>query len=239
MTTTACPTALPYAAHPASISLAHAGFEMRRAASREDWKRAKNLRYDALRSREEIADNPEGSFADPHDSALNTMTFVLARNARPVGTTRSSVSSARRRWALPAMDAYAREIEATVGLESTIVEASLMAVDPATTADPRIVLFHLLKAHMLHCAAENADWMIAAVRDSQIGFYRRMFNMEILSGVESYPGMTSARVLMGLEFRRHAPLLFKRIPVLAVTLEDERDFAATGAVSFPQERRAA
>jgi len=212
---------------------------MRRVTSREDWKRAKNLRYDALRSREEIPDSPERSFGDSHDSGLNTMTFVLARNAKPVGTTRSSVSSAQRRWALPAMDVFAREIEARVGLESTIVEASLLAVDPASTADPRIILFHLLKAPMLHCAAENADWLIATVRDSQIGFYRRMFNMEILSGAESYPGMSSARVLMGLEYRRHAPLLFKRIPVLAVTLEDEREFAASGAVSFPEERRAA
>ena len=230
---------MPYAAHPASIALSQTGFEMRRVASREDWKRAKNLRYDALRKREEIPESPERSYGDSHDNGMNTMTFVLARNARPLGTTRSSLSSARRRWALPAMDVFAREIEATVGLESTIVEASLIAVDPATSADPRIILFHLLKAHMLHCAAENADWMIAAVRDSQIGFYRRMFNMEILSGAESYPGMTSSRVLMGLEFRRHAPLLFKRIPVLAVTLEDEREFAATGAVSFPEERRAA
>jgi hypothetical protein len=238
-TTTLHSTALPYAAQAASISLAQPGFEMQRVASREDWKRVKNLRYDALRSREEIPDSPERSYGDPHDSALNTMTFVLTRNARPVGTTRSSVSSARRRWALPAMDVFAREIEATVGLESTIVETSLTAIDPATANDPRIILFHLLKAHMLHCAAETADWLIAAVRDSQIGFYRRMFNMDILSGAESYPGMTSARVLMGLEFRRHAPLLFKRIPVLAVTLEDEREFAATGAVSFREERRAA
>src|ERR1700694_5583806 len=112
MTTTLRSTALPYAAHLASISLAQPGFEMRRVASREDWKGAKSVRYDALRSREEIPDSPERSYGDPHDNGLNTMAFVLTRNARPVGTTRSSVSSARRRWALPAMDVFAREIEA-------------------------------------------------------------------------------------------------------------------------------
>jgi hypothetical protein len=222
----------------APMPLMQAGFEMRRVASREDWNRVRGLRYDALRSRDEIADNPERAHADAHDIALNTMTFLLSRNARPVGSTRSSVSSAKRRWALPAMEAFGREIETAIGLESTIVEASLMMVDPATSADPKTVLFHLFKAHMLQCAAENADWLIVGVRDSQIGFYRRMFNMEILSGAERYPGIAAPRVLMGLEYREQAALLFKRIPVLAVSDSDETQFAASGAVSFPEQLRA-
>ena len=76
------------------------------------------------------------------------------------------------------------------------------------------------------------------MRDSQIGFYRRMFNMEILSGAEKYPGIASPRVLMGLEYREQAALLFKRMPMLAVTDADERDFAASGVITFPDGRRA-
>jgi hypothetical protein len=225
------------AAGAASIPGSQAGFEMRRVTSREDWARVRLLRYEALRSRGEIADNPERAHADPHDIALNTMTFLLLRNGRPVGATRSSVSSASRRWPLPAMGAFAHEIESAVGLESTIVEASLMVVDPATAADPKTALFHLFKAHMLQCAAENADWLVVAVRDTQIGFYRRMFNMEILSGAERYPGLDSSRVLMGLEYREQAALLSKRIPVLAVTGADESEFAGSAAVTFPEQRR--
>lgn len=213
------------------------GFEMRRVTTREDWARVRSIRYEALRARGEIGDDPERAYADSHDIALNTITFILSRNGRPLGSTRSSVSSAARRWALPAMEAFSHEIEASLGLESTIVEASLMTVDPASAADPKTALFHLFKAHMLHCAAENADWLVVAVRDSQIGFYRRMFNMEILSGAERYPGLASSRVLMGLEYRVQAPILFKRIPVLAVTGADELEFAANGAITFPGEHR--
>ena len=236
MTTKLSSSALSDAA-TASMPLMQPGFEMRRVTSREDWHRVRSLRYEALRSRDEIDDNPERAHADAHDIALNTMTFLLSRNGRPQGSTRSSVSSAKRRWALPAMEAFGREIEAAVGLDSTIVEASLMVVDPATTADPKTVLFHLFKAHMLQCAAENADWLVVGVRDSQIGFYRRMFNMEILSGAEKYPGIATPRVLMGLEYREQAALLFKRIPVLAVSDSDEMQFAASSAVSFPEPLR--
>ncbi len=214
------------------------GFEMRRVATREDWNDVRALRFGALRERGEIGDLEDGGYGygDDHDAALNSTTFLLLRNARPVASTRSSVSSARRRWALPASDAYAAEI-AALGADATIVEASLMVVDPAFQMEPKTALFHLFKAHMLQCACENADWLVLAVRDSQIGFYRRMFNMEILSGAEMYPGLAAPRVLMGLEYRAQAALLFKRMPMLAVTDADERDFAASGVITFPDGRR--
>jgi hypothetical protein len=210
---------------------------MRRISSRDDWNRAREIRYDALRLRDEIAPAPDSAYGDGHDAALNSMTFGLLYNGHMVATTRSSVSSAARRWPLPAHDAFAREIGVSLGADSTIVEASLMVVDPSAMADPKTALFHLFKAHMLHCASEAADWLIVAVRDSQIGFYRRMFNMEILSGAEKVPGLWAERVLMGLAYREQAALLSKRMPVLTTTEAEERDFAANGLVSFKSERR--
>ena len=221
---------------PIEAALHPRGFEMRRVATREDWSDVRSLRFDALRERSEIGSNDEGGYGDDHDAAMNTTTFLLLRNARAIASTRSSVSSARRRWPLPAGDVYAAEI-AALGADATVVEASLMVVDPASQMEPKTALFHLFKAHMLQCASENADWLVIAVRDSQIGFYRRMFNMEILSGAENYAGLASPRVLMGLEYRAQAALLFKRMPMLAVTDADERDFAASGVITFPDGRR--
>lgn len=221
---------------PAEGALIARGFEMRRVATREDWADVKALRFEALRERGEIPESGEAAYGDDHDAAFNTTTFLLARSGRTMGSTRSSVSSARRRWPLPASDTYAAEIE-ELGADATIVEASLMVVDPASALDPKTALFHLFKAHMLQCASENADWLVIAVRDSQIGFYRRMFNMEILSGAERYAGLATPRVLMGLEYRAQAQLLFMRMPMLAVTDADERDFAASGVITFPDARR--
>jgi hypothetical protein len=165
---------------------------MHRVATAEDWRRITLLRYKALRARGDIPENPAESHGDWHDRAFNCQAFLLTHQGRPAGTTRSSVSSATRRWPLPAMERFSREIEKEVGGDHTILEASLTAVD-AAVAEPRIALFHLFKAHMLRCAAEGADWLLVTVPDTQIGFYCRMFNMRILSGAEPCPGSPRRR----------------------------------------------
>jgi hypothetical protein len=209
-------------------------FQMHRAVTGEDWRRIALLRYKALRGRGDIAESATEAFGDWHDRAFNCQAFLLTHNGRPAGTTRSSVSSASRRWPLPAMECFSKEIAEAVGGDLTILEASLTAVD-AAVVEPRAALFHLFKAHMLRCAAEGADWLIVAVPDTQIGFYRRMFNMRILSGPEQCPGLELPRVLMGLEFREHAALLAKRMPALATTPEEEQEFTAAGKVAFAAE----
>jgi N-acyl amino acid synthase FeeM len=211
---------------------------MWRVSEHEEWNRVRRIRYDALRACGEIAQAPEPAYRDRHDATLNSMTFGLLYNGRMIGTTRSSVSSAACRWPLPAHDSFARAIDAGLGADATIVESSLMLVDPCATADPRTALFHLFRAHMLHCASEGADWLICAVRDSQAGFYRRMFNMEVLSGAQNSPVLDSPRVLMGLAYRDQAALLARRMPLLATTGPEEHDFASGGLIEFRADRRA-
>lgn len=209
---------------------------LRRAASRYDWSDVRALRFAALAERGDLAPGVEGEFGDEYDSALNTCVFVLSGNGQPIGSTRTCVSSPERRWPVPAVDAYPAAV-AALGSEATLVEASLTVIDPRTAMDGKAVQFHLFKAHMLQCALEEADWLLVAVRESQIGFHRRVFNMEILSGAEPYGGLASPRVLMGLDVRTHLALLYKRIPVIAVSADDERDFAASGTVGFGGTRR--
>ncbi len=213
------------------------GLEMRRVSTSGDWHDVRSIRYQALAARDDIEAGDDAAFGDDHDGAFNAVTTLLLRNGKPVGSTRSSASSASRRWELPSADVFQEEIEASIGFDATIVEMSLTVVDPRCGIDPKSALFHLLKAQMLRCVSENADWLITAVRPPQMGFYRRMFNMEILSGEERWPGLAIPRVLMGLDYREQAPLLFKRIPLLAVTHVDERDFLDSGVITF-RERRA-
>lgn len=209
-----------------------APFALRRVESRQDWDEVRSVRTRALRRRADIPEEAEGFPDDGHDGALNSMTFLLTRNGRAAGCTRSSVSSARRRWPLPAIEVFHREIEAAIGWERTLVEATLTLVDPDLAGDARVALFHLYKGQMLRCALDDADWLLAAVPESQIGFHRRMFNMEILSGSERCPGLAQPRVLMGLDYRSQAPVLFRRLPTLAVSPEDAREFRAHGRVPF-------
>jgi hypothetical protein len=211
------------------------GLAMRRVATPEDWAEVRGLRYRALAARDDIEPRNDPGHGDEFDVAFNTETFVLSHEGRAIASTRTSAASTHRRWPLPASEAYRAAI-AALGADATLVEASLTVVDPLAGLDWKAVLFHLFKAHMLECSLQRADWLLVAVRESQIGFYRRMFNMEILSGTEKYPGLASPRVLMGLDYAAQAALLSKRIPMLAVSGEDERDFAQTGCILFGKRR---
>jgi hypothetical protein len=210
---------------------------MNRAASRDDWSRVCSLRYVNLLDQGDIEANAQCSWSEPQDRAAGAATFLLTRGGRACATVRTSIASPERRGVLPAMDAFGREIRLSAGPDCTIVEAGLVAIDFTANLDWRITLFHLLKAPMLLCEQMDAAWMVMAVRETEIGFYRRMLNMEILSGAESLWGMAAPRVLMGLQYREHATLLFERIPPLAVTGADVREYAASGCVRFAQQSR--
>jgi len=205
---------------------------MHHVTGRDDWTRVRALRYESLSSRGDIVPCAERIHADSHDLALSSSTFLLLKYGRAIGSTRASFSASQQGCDLPASATFRREMASAIGADASVVEASLTVTDPQVASDRRAVTLHLLKAHMMVCAVERADWLIAAVRVDEIGFYRRMLNMEILSGVERCPGMATPQVLMGLQYREHAALLFGRIPVLAVTADDEDEYATTGCVPF-------
>lgn len=214
----------------ASIASSVSHFQLARVASGPEWDHVLALRYRAFVLRGDIAENASQRYGDEHDPALHAMTFLLRRNGQPLGTTRTMLSAHHRRWPVPAAEVFAREIDAALGSDATFIEMGLTAVGPAPQDDPRTALFHLFKAAVVHGMLENADFVLTAVRENQIGFYGRMFNMQILSGPEQMPGLRQPRVLMGLDFRDQIRILEKRIPTLVVTPSDLETFAASGAI---------
>src|SRR5215471_9999789 len=106
------------------------GLAIRRATTSADWSELRALRYEALRARGDIGTSGDGEYGDIFDHALNSTTFVLATESLAVGTTRTSTSSARRRWPLPSGETFGPEISA-LGADATLVEASLTVADPS------------------------------------------------------------------------------------------------------------
>jgi hypothetical protein len=207
------------------------GSSMHRVVNREDWARVRALRNDAAPDQGTMGSS-RGSHADAHDFASNASTFLLLSHGRAIGSTRTSVGAASRRSSLPAAGTFPREMRECFGPLETLVEASLTVADPAAGLDRRAIRLHLLKASIVACAAERADWLVCAVREREIGFHRRMLDMEILSGAEHASAIDEAHVLMGLRYREQHPVLFRRFPLLAVSLRDHEEYAATGRIAF-------
>lgn len=229
----------------ASLAPSASTFAMNRVATGPDWDHVQAIRYRSLLERGDIPENASLRYGDEHDLALHAMTFLLRRNGQPAGTTRTMLSATDRRWPVPATTVFQREIENAMGRDATFIEMGLTAVGPAPSDDPRTALFHLFKGAVVHGQLENADWLVTAVRENQIGFYGRMFSMQILSGPEILPGLALPRVLMGLDFRHQMRVLEKRIPTLAITAPELDEFLATGSLAagnraiepVPSERR--
>lgn len=194
-----------------------------------DWRAVRKLRFDKLEADGEIAARPARAFGDAFDESTNTRTYMLAAHERVLGTTRASFTAPRLPAAVPSQRVFGRELQAAFGTDAVLVEASLTFLAPGGPVDPQEALLRLFRVHAWRCAAENADALIVAVRDTQIGFYRRRFDMEILSGAERWPGMSTPRVLMGLPWRDHAARLLRRIPALAASAEEKAEFQFMGS----------
>jgi hypothetical protein len=221
----------PRGAAPASArGRPDAAYALRRVVTREDWVLAGAVRLASAANHDEA---PASLLAmDGPEATAGCATFLLTRNGRPIGTTRTRHARAGEPFPLPSLQAFARDLHAGFG-EATVVEASQTLVD-AALADRAAALVHLFKAHMLTCAVQGAEWLVAAVPETRIGFHRRVFDMEILSGAEHITGAASPRVLMGLRYRERADRLARRLPVLAFDADDEKRFAATGEVRFEE-----
>jgi hypothetical protein len=211
-------------------SPARPAYAMHRVASPEDWVAVRTLRFAAHAHHQDLPRDAVKSHWDAFDNRAGTTTFLLLRDGSPHASTRASVAPAGEPGALPAAVIFPREIEQLAG-GARVVEASLTVVDPAASDMPTAV-FHLFRAHMLACAAAEAAWLVTMVRDSQIGFYRRVFDMEILTGAERVPGLAVPRVLMGLRPGEQSARLARRIPLLAVHGADAHRFEEDAVVTF-------
>jgi hypothetical protein len=211
------------------------GLLLRRALSREDWSAVRTLRFAALAREGDVEPASLPVQPDAYDGAPGTTTFVLADRGRAIGSTRASHPRDGRPFRLPSSAAFGREIEAQLG-GASVVEASLTVLD--ASADRTLSLLRLFKAHVCVCAGVDADWLVAAVREPQMGFYRRVFDMEILTGAAKLAGLAMPRVLMGLRYRERAPALLRRFPALAPREEELARFAAGAALRFGGEEPA-
>jgi hypothetical protein len=203
---------------------------LRAVASREDWAAVRALRFGALARGGDVPACAVPAYGDEHDAMAGSITYLLLDRGRAIGSTRCIHSGAGS--PLPAIETFRAELDPG-SAAARAVEASLTVID--APADRAAAMLHLFKVHMTACAALEAEWLLAAVRETEMGFYRRVFDMEILTGALRCPGLAMPRVLMGLAWRERAAALLRRLPMLAASGSDLRRFAALAVAAPPDE----
>ncbi|HSN20708.1 MAG TPA: hypothetical protein VLS49_08525 [Usitatibacter sp.] len=206
---------------------------LRPVASREDWAAVRALRFAALWRAGDLAPSGVPTYGDAHDAVPGAVTFLLLERGRATGSTRCMHACGDDRRA-PSVEAFRGELDKAIA-SAPIVEASLTVVHGAT--DRALALLSLFRVHMAACAALDAEWLLAPVRECEMGFYRRVFEMDILTGSARWPGLALPRVLMGLPYRERAARLYARLPILAPSGADLRGFRAGAELVLDEEAR--
>jgi hypothetical protein len=223
------PTAASPFAAEAAPDIRREPVVLRPVASREDWAAVRALRFAALSRCGDIPACPLPTYGDAYDAAPGARTYMLAEGGRAIGSTRCMHSQGEGGARLPALEAFRGELDAAIAA-APIVEASLTLLD--APMDRALAHLRLFRVHMTACAALEAEWLLAAVRETEMGFYRRVFGMEILTGAARWAGLAMPRVLMGLPFRERAPALCRRLPILAPGATDVQRFRAGEALEL-------
>lgn len=155
------------------------------------------LRYEAYRSVDAIPSNPEKTFLDDFDRQDHCTSFLLAQGSESVASVRAMVHGPRAGWKPTAAQfVYPAEVRDSIGVGVPFVESNRFVVDPTRSgADPGILL-SLFKAIAIVAFAEEARWIITAVRAEHERVYAKWLGFARISNQSRYPGLAFDVVLL-------------------------------------------
>lgn len=192
------------------------------------------LRYRAYRAVEAILPNQQESFSDEYDLLPNISSYLLRKNGGiAVGSIRACMYSPQLQNRIPAFDVYYDEIKTNMGLDKVIVESTRYVVDPDFQTNTMHHSIYLFKAIFLHVALTNADYLIAAVRNKHVYFYKKLLKMVPISDSKLYPNFNfTSAVLLVANAKEAVANAIKNIPVVYPTLEEIREYKQCSILRF-------
>ena len=131
------------------------------------------LRYESYIADDYIEPNDTKRFFDKYDHQANCQSFLTYCNGEVLGTIRACVYEPGSKQIIPAMEIYAPEIEAEVGLDQAFVESNKFVISPAfqRRGGTRARL-GLMKNIINTALSHDAKTIVTAVRAEHLRFYK-------------------------------------------------------------------
>lgn len=197
-----------------------------------DLRSAFSLRYKAYRKVEGIPENREQLFYDEYDSSFRSTIFIVRVNDTPIASIRSVISDTSAGEETTAQSTFS-DAFVKLGISGRLIEANRFVVDPTLRNEANSLVHKLaFKATVLSALIANVDWYVAAVRNSHAPFYRRQFDMHVVSEEKVYPGTNIRMVLTVADFRSAYKKFKARYPDMAVSDADVKMWHADGVVNL-------
>lgn len=163
-----------------------------------------SLRYESYTSVNAISENEDKLFFDSYDDLPNMRTYLLRKLKKPIASMRICIYSVKfGNNPIPAFEPYYQEICNEIGLDKVIIESNKFVTDPVhektKTYGLLLLLFRMIGINSI---IYNADYVIAAVREKHISFYKKFFFYPI-SDIKTYPGVNFPTRLLCLDVNKY------------------------------------
>ena len=174
------------------------GFTVEVCRRPESLAAAFHLRYRAYVAVDAIPPNEEELLYDDFDFMPNSRIHLVWFDGKAVATVRSCIWSGQYDWTpTEAINYFQQDIKQEIGTNTTLLESNRFAVDPdfqgRQSLFAQILMFRI---HALNSAVHNCEYIITAVRENHVPFYRRFLGMEVISRQSYFVSWANAEVLL-------------------------------------------
>lgn len=159
------------------------GYTAQLCCSEESKEIAYGLRYRAYTDAKVIEENDAQLFSDDFDLLPNSRTHLIWYEGQPIASVRSCIWSEKYDWsAVESVHYFAKDIDQRIGLDKNILESSRYVVAPEIKGRASLYAQLLLfRAQDLSSQVDDCSYILTAVRERHVPFYKRMLAFEQIS----------------------------------------------------------
>lgn len=175
-------------------------FETTQARTDEEIQAVGAFRYRCYLSEGLIAPRDDGMLLDEYDYVEATRTFVVRLRGKIAGTIRLHILDDQNHNSAT-MSAFSDILLPKVQSGESLIDAARFAVDPDLGALRLSVARQTLRLYANLAETRAVDYGVAAVQESRIEFYRRLYGFSQISEPRSYDKLCKKLVLMGVDLK--------------------------------------
>lgn len=175
--------------------------EFAQAHTEEDFRAVGAFRYSCYLAEGLIDPRSDESFLDAYDFAKATQVFMIRLRGRIVGTIRLHILD-RHNHSSATMAAFPDILMPKIRSGLTLLDGARFAIAPDMGALRLLIARKILRLCYDYKTGQAADYGVAAVQETQIDFYRRIYGFAPLSEPRIYGNLNRKLVLMGLDLRQ-------------------------------------
>ncbi len=155
------------------------------------------MRYQSYSGEQFIEENNSKLFMDEYDGTPNSTSYLTFHNQKAIGSIRGCFYDPTKDIPIPIADVFYDELQEAVGFDHSMMEINKFVIAPHFQRKGGLRARFMIYDNVVSSAIENnAEFLVAGVREEHIHYNRKMFGFELASDLRSYPHLKFKTALM-------------------------------------------